>query len=613
MMQAIHFALETLGLQLFPVLVKRLMNQSTTRYSFRAIAWIACASSLALVARLPADEPVKEVTVKQIYKAVGGPTDPKVPVYWNRYHDGQQIAQILHDLAKSYPDLFKVQSLGKSHQGRDIWVATISDFKSGVTDRKPGFWIDAGIHANEIQADEVALYTAWFLAEMHAENKFIQSLLRDRVFYILPSMSPDSREAHFYRPNTTSSPRSGQRPVDDDRDGLIDEDPANDLNGDGHITQMRIRDPHGLFKPHKKYPNMMVQVEEGEQGEYTLLGTEGFDVDKDGRTNEDGDGYYDPNRDWPWKWQPDYVQRGAFRYPFSLIENRLMSEFLKSHPNIAGAQTYHNTGGMILRGPGSKEDSYQAADLRVYDEIGKVGEKILPGYRYLNVANDLYEVWGGEIDWLHQMLGIYTFTNELFIQYNYFHSKEGGSDQAQEFDKLLLFGDGLVDWVEVDHPIYGKVEVGGMKKNWGRQPPGFMLQEECHRNMAFTLFHADQMPLISINAVTTKKLNDTLTEITAVVENKRVTPTHSSVDRSQKITRPNYVSLQSAGLKVVMGQYSTDSLFRSSSIQDLNPEVIKVPVISGKSKVYIRWLVSGTGGGEITVDTIKGGQAQRAF
>jgi len=549
--------------------------------------------------------------VRQVYKAVGGPTQPRVPVYWNRYHDYAEITKMLQDLATAYPQWFRVESVGKSTEGREMWVATITNFEVGDAARKPGFWIDGGIHANEIQATEVALYTAWFLAEMHAENKFVQQLLQDRVFYILPDLSPDSREKHFYQPNSTNTPRTGQKPVDDDMDGLVNEDPANDLNGDGHITQMRIRDPNGQFKAHPKYPNLMIRVEPGETGEFTLLGMEGYDVDGDGRANEDGDGSYDPNRDWPWKWEPQYVQRGAFRYPFSLIENRNMAEFVKARPNIAGAQTYHNTGGMLLRGPGSKQDAYEAGDLRVYDQIGKVGERLLPQYRYMNVANDLYEVWGGEIDWFHQMLGVFTFTNELFLQYNYFHDAGGGrgGEQSYEFDKFLLFGDGMVDWVEVDHPVYGKVEVGGAKKNWGRQPPGFMLQEECHRNMAFTLYHADQMPLVRIKEVTTQALANGLTEITAIVENTKLTPTHSVMDRKQKITRPDWVSLQVDGVEVVMGQFGGDFLFRNATIQDRDPATMKLPVIDGQSLVYIRWIVSGAGQGQVVLDTIKGGQA----
>lgn len=567
---------------------------------------------LALIGGHPvamADEPAGDA--RQVYKAVGGPAQPKVPVYWNQYHDHAQITKMLHDLSAAYPQLFKVQSIGKSTQGRDMWVATITNFEVGDAERKPGFWIDGGIHANEIQATEVALYTAWFLAEMHGENRFVQQLLKDRVFYVLPDMSPDSRDAHFYQPNSTNTPRTGQRPVDDDQDGLIDEDPANDLNGDGHITQMRIRDPNGRYKPHPKYPALMVRVEEGDVGEFTLLGSEGIDVDQDGRANEDGDGSYDPNRDWPWKWEPSYVQRGAFRYPFSLIENRVMADFVKTRPNIAGAQSYHNTGGMLLRGPGSKQDAYEAADLRVYDQIGKVGERLLPKYRYLNVANDLYEVWGGEIDWFHQMLGVFTFSNELFTQYNFFHESGGGrgGEQAYEFDQLLLLGDGLAEWEEVQHPVYGKVEVGGLKKNWGRQPPGFMLQEECHRNMAFTLYHADQMPLVSIREVSTRSLGGDLIEVTAIIENKKLTPTHSVVDQRQKITRPDLVSLQVEGLDVVMGQYSSDFLFRNATIQDRNPGTLRLPVIGGQSLVYVRWVVRGQGKGLITLDTIKGGQA----
>lgn len=542
-----------------------------------------------------------------VYKAVGGPTQPKVPVFWNRYHDHREIREILEKMVAAYPQLVKLESIGKSHEGREIHVLTITDFQAGTESEKPGFWIDSGIHANEIQATEVALYTAWFLSEMHAENKFVRELLRDRVFYILPDFSPDSRESHFYRPNSTNSPRAGQRPVDDDRDGRVDEDGYFDLNGDGHITQMRIRDPNGRFKAHPKYPHMMIPVEEGEQGEFTLLGFEGIDQDGDGRNGEDGDGSYDPNRDWPWNWEPNYVQRGAFRYPFSLIENRVMSEFILQRPNIAGAQTYHNTGGMLLRGPGAKTDSYQRQDLAVYDQIGKIGERLLPNYRYMNIAEDLYEVFGGEIDWFHQMLGIFTFTNELFQRYNYFHDKTGSQEASYEFDQYLLFGDGIVPWEEVQHPLHGTVEVGGMKKNWGRQPPGFMLQEECHRNMAFTLYHADQMPMVKIKEHSVKKLADQLYEVTAIVENQRLIPTHSAVDLQQKITRPNHISLEGEGIRVALGKYSSDLLFRSAEVQKNQPAIVKVPVIGGRSIVYVRWIVQGSGPVQIKSQTVKGG------
>jgi len=579
--------------------------------------WLLCSSLLSIALGDQFGFAQEAENAKQAYKAVGGPRSPKVNVNWSRYYDHQQTTGILQNLVAAYPNLARLESVGKSVGGRDMWVITMTDFSAGTESRKPGFWIDGSIHANEIQATEVCTYTAWFLLEMHGENEFVQKLLRDRVFYVAPMMSPDSRDEHFYAPNTTNSPRSGQRPLDDDKDGLIDEDKADDLDGDGHITQMRIKDPNGRFKPHPLYPELMIPIEVHEKGQYTLLGTEGLDNDRDGRINEDGAGVYDPNRDWAWNWQPGYIQGGAHNYPFSILENRYIADFIKRHPNIAGAQTYHNTGGMLLRGPGSNQDTYEASDLRVYDAIGKTGEKMLPGYRYLNVAKDLYEVWGGEVDWLHQMLGIYTFTNELFTQYNYFHQSQenrgGGRETTFEFNKLLLLGDGYVKWHEIEHPKYGKVEVGGAKKNWGRQPPGFMLQEECHRNMAFTLYHADNMPQVAIREITAKSIEKDLWEITTIVENTKLTPTHSAVDVLRKITRPDHVTLSGNGLSVVMAEYSDDLLFRNSTTQTDKPATVKLSSIAGSSILYVRWIVAGAGGGKISVDSIKGGVAEASL
>ena len=71
---------------------------------------------------------------------------------------------------------------------------TITNFAKGDEAEKPAFWIDGGIHANEIQGPEVALYTAWYLLETYGRQESATRLLDERVFYILPMMSPDSRD-----------------------------------------------------------------------------------------------------------------------------------------------------------------------------------------------------------------------------------------------------------------------------------------------------------------------------------------------------------------------------------------------------------------------------------
>ena len=548
------------------------------------------------------------------YKTLGTPTNPKVAAQWNRYHDYAQATALLQNLVKEHPEFARLQSLGKTYGGREMWMITITNSQLDKPDQllRPAFWIDGGIHANEIQSVEVPLYTAWYLLEMRGESEMVRRLLDERIFYILPMMSPDSRDAHFYEPNTTHSPRSGQRPVDDDKDGLVDEDGPDDLDGDGSIAAMRIRDKNGRYKPHAEFPNLMVAVKPGEKGEYTLLGSEGKDSDGDGLVNEDGDGSYDPNRDWGWNWQPEYVQNGAYRYPFSILENRYVADFITAHPNIGGAQSYHNAGGMILRGPGAKTDTFEQADIRVYDAIGKRGEQLLPGYRYMNIANDLYEVWGGEVDWLHQVRGAFTFTNELFTPFNFFrtpgHTGFFGSDEVQHtFDKYLLLGEGFAAWKEVEHPQYGKVEVGGMRKNWIRQPPSFLLEEECHRNMAFSLYHADELALVKVQSVEVKPLADGLFQVTAIVENPKTIPTHSVSDVRRKLTPPDFVSIRGEGIKVVLGLRSDEQFFKSPTEQKRKPEQIKLDTISGHGVVYVRWLVEGKGPYTVTVRSVKGG------
>jgi hypothetical protein len=581
----------------------------------RTICWI---TSSIIIAAATAQEPSPATTsATPIYAPVGAPAPAKLPLAWNLFRDYNQSTQLLEDLAKAFPDRCRLESLGKSFGGKQMWVLTISDFRTGDYRTKPAFWIDGGIHANETQATDVVLYTAWFLAESFGKNPLIDRLLRERTFYLMPMMSPDSRDAHFHEPNTTHSPRSGQRPIDDDRDGLIDEDRPDDLDGDGHITQMRRKDPRGRFKPNPAFPNSLIPAEPDEVGSYTLLGSEGIDNDGDGKVNEDADGYYDPNRDWGWNWQPDYIQSGAYRYPLSILENRMVADFIQSHPNIAGAQSYHNTGGMILYGPGDTADSYPIDDTELMKTIGQRGEKVLPGYRLLNIGKGLYVVYGGEIDWLYAAQGILPFTNELFTPFNFFREPKGTSpfanaEDLHRFDQYLLLGDGFIPWHEVDHPQYGKIEVGGFKKNWGRQPPSFLLEEEAHRNMAFTLYHADQLPWVEVDSVAEQPLANGITQVTARISNTRLMPTHLAHDVDKKITPPDRVLIEGKGINVLGSFWSRTPIFDSPILSRIDLPQVRIPSIPGMGSVYVRWLVQGPGPYKVTVTSIKGGSASRS-
>ncbi len=542
--------------------------------------------------------------------AIGAPRDPKVKLPWDTYYDHAGIGEVVRKLAAAHPNYIKAGSIGKSHEGKDLYLLTVSDFRVGDPDRKPAYYIDGNIHSNEVQGSEFALYIAWYLAEMAGEVPAIDSLLRQRTLYIVPTINPDGRDHYLHQPNTASSPRTGLVPRDNDHDGLVDEDGYNDLNGDGHITQMRRRNPNGRFIESPVDPRIMIPAPPGQKGEWEILGLEGYDMDGDGLVNEDPVGGYDPNRNWPWRWAPQYVQGGADYYPGSLPETRAVMDFVYSRPNIAAAQSYHNNGGMILRGPGVPQDEYKPADVRVFDHLGRVGEEILPGYRYMIVWKDLYTVWGGELDWLYGARGVITFTNELWSSFLYFDKpvvNEPYDNVTARFDRLLMMGEGYVPWTKVQHPQYGEIEVGGMKKNFGRATPGFMMRAEAHRNAAFTLYQMSQMPQVSVDSVMTRSLPGGLTEVTAIVGNHKIIPTHTQQDLDNRISRPDWVTLE--GADPIAAFIVTNPLQDIAVEQKRNPRRILVDNIPGMGTVTVRWIVRGGGPYRVTVDSEKGGQA----
>lgn len=552
----------------------------------------------------------------EIFRAVGSPHNPKVQISFNRYYTAEGHAALTKKIADAYPNLVKRVSIGKSYEGRDMWMLEITNYEKGNPDRKPGFYIDGNIHSNEIQGAEISIYTAWYLTENYGDVDYITKMLDDRIFYIIPTINPDARNDYMKQPNTGSTPRSGMIPLDDDRDGLFDEDAPDDLDGNGSITQMRRKSSTGNFILDPKDPRKMVLIGVDDNvpanvQRYEMLGQEGIDNDGDGLVNEDRVGYYDPNRDWAWKWQPDYIQRGAYKYPFSVPENRNVADFVLAHPNIAGGQSYHNSGGMILRGPGAQEDlsTYNRADIRIYDAIGRKGEKIMPGYNYLVVYKDLYSVFGGELDWMYGSRGIYTFSNEIFTRFAYYKNNQGGQNLNYDIDTELLMGDAFEPWKPYNHPTYGEIEIGGFKKNFGRATPGFMLEEELHRNMAFTLYHAFHMPNLSIPEVKEKDLGGGLREITAYIQNDRLMPTHASQDLKYKIERPDYISISGVDVQAGMIVDNEDRDFTRE--QKTEPEKLRIDNIPGNSIVKVRWIVSGRGKYTITVDSAKGGVVTR--
>ncbi len=538
------------------------------------------------------------------FKAAGTPANPRVQVSWNKYYTVAGVTDFCKKLAAAYPNLVTHGTLGKSYQGREINVLTISDKKTGDPGLKPALWIDGNIHSIELQGTEMAMYTAWYLCEMYDENKYIKELLGDKTFYIAPTINPDARE---YFTSVGVPPRSGLMPWDSDRDGLYDEDGADDLNGDKNISRMRRKKADGGFITDPKDPRRMIRVEPGEESDYELLGAEGIDNDGDGMINEDGPGGYDGNRDWGFNWEPNYVQYGANKYPFSEPENQAVRDFIVNHRNITGTQTFHNSGGMILRGPsveGGGAEAYSWEDDEVINAIGKTGEKMIPGYKLLTIWKDLYSVYGGELDWWHGAMGCFVYSNELWNSYLMFYDTTNYDEY--EFEKLLLFEDSFLPWQKVNHPVYGEIEIGGFSKNFGRLHPGFMLETDAHRNAAFCIYNAYQTPKLEITNLKVSKLDGGLKEVTATVVNKRMLPTHSASNMKYKIDPPDYIYLD--GGTVIAGMIVEDADLNIVAEQKKNPQRLEIQNIAGYQSVDLKWIVKGGTKYTVRAESVKGGR-----
>jgi hypothetical protein len=200
-------------------------------------------------------------------------------------------------------------------------------------------------------------------------------------------------------------------------------------------------------------------------------------------------------------------------------------------------------------------------------------------------------------------MGAFVYSNELWTSYLMFNDTT--QTDNYEFDRLLLFEDAFLPWEEVDHPVYGKVEVGGFSKNFGRLHPGFLLESDAHRNMAFVLYNAWQTPKLEVSGIKVREMKGGLREITATVSNLRMMPTHSAQNIKYRITPPDYITL--GGPTVISGMVVTDPLNNVTIEQKKDPATIRIENIPGYGKVIVRWIARGKSPVTVNVRSVRGG------
>ncbi len=554
-----------------------------------------------------------------------------MPLSFDYYYTLNMVEEALQKLHKTYPHITKLDLVGKSEEGRAIYCLTVNNPKTGSELHKPGIWVDGNVHGNEIQGTEVCLYLLDYLLGNYGANKEISRLVDNKCFYVVPVVNPDGRYHFLADANTDSSNRGLRRPHDDDRDGLLDEDFPDDLDGDGNICRMRKKDPNGRWKTDAEDPRLLVSVKPGEKGEWTMLGMEGIDNDGDGSINEDGEGYVDGNRNWGYDWMPNYVQRGAGDYPFSGLGIRALGQYISQRTNICIGWTFHNFGGMFVRGPSTKaQGEFHPEDVAVFDFLGEQAERIVPDYRYILVWKDMYETHGDFDGWLVMSMGAYAFTGELFVpQHESFQSlkekKERGkrprSDEGHPFfdtdptfdrDRLkfndhLTQGELFVPWKPFKHPTFGDIEIGGWVKFSSRLPHPFMLKDLVHRNASAIIFTAKHTPEVSLEIFEIKKVGQELYRLRTRLKNSRAMPTMSHHARQVRLYPQDMLHISGENIKVAAGGKLIDAYTDQVDYQEFRPE-LQFLYVPGFGKVEHQFLISGTGKMTIQYDSRHAGK-----
>ena len=253
---------------------------------------------------------------------------------FKHYHTYKEMIGWFKKWAQDYPDLVDLYIAAKSFGGKPIYQLTVTNKKTGKATDKPAMFIDGNRHSGEVTAAESAFWMLHHMLSQYGTDPEITRLLDNFSFYFRPKNNPDGSLLYLM---TAQTLRSTIRPYDNDGDGLLDEDPAEDLDGDGKIRQMRIKVPKGegsyIIDERDPKGRLMKRVSSGE-GEYNVL-AEGIDNDGDGRINEDGIGGLDLHRNYPENWRPmaektgrGFTQRGAGAYPLSEVETRSLVIFL---------------------------------------------------------------------------------------------------------------------------------------------------------------------------------------------------------------------------------------------------------------------------------------------
>ncbi|XP_013405444.1 carboxypeptidase D [Lingula anatina] len=115
----------------------------------------------------------------------------KVPF---QYHNYTSLTATLEKIARQYPAITHLYSVGQSRQGRELWVMALGQSPKEHVLLRPELKYIGNMHGNEAVSREVLIHLIEYLASSFQSNSTIKALMTSARIHIMPSMNPDGFE-----------------------------------------------------------------------------------------------------------------------------------------------------------------------------------------------------------------------------------------------------------------------------------------------------------------------------------------------------------------------------------------------------------------------------------
>lgn len=539
---------------------------------------------------------------------------------YDHYYNYSEITEILQKYANDYPDYARLTSIGKTSEGREMWLLSITNTYTGDYEDKPAYLAVGHVHAGEVTGSMCAMYLADTLLS-NLNDPSISAVLVNTTFYIMPRPTADGSEFYLNNPDMIRSINQPY-PFEKAMPGLS---PC-DLDGDGVIRNMLVKSPFGCWKKDPEDPRLIVlRKADDNMGEFYNVYTEGVIADFDGVTIKPAPGKYglDLNRNFPSNWEPEYKQPGGGFYPGQVSESRNLMEWIKQRRNLVHCITFHTFGGMYLYPPAgfpaAQADQKDQKMFRAFMEIAKEET----GYLQLIIKDDFLGVntqapaFGSLDDYLYFANGVSCNSVETWdlsarcgMKSEYPKpqklTEQDKIDNERKFLKWIdenQLGAYYKDWTPFEHPQLGMVEIGGPDKKYLLQnPPVQFLPQEVEKHTRFILRHVKALPHLAITNVKAAPLSDGLYKVEAVVGNTGFMPTNATGE-FLKLKLAQDIEIELTGAEIAdgnavckigqldgYGSVRADYGFFGPGNYEANPLCRKV-----------QWYVRGNAGDEITI------------